>query len=384
MKLTQTGLPAQVREVDRAAADLGHRRAPGPAHRHGTGRPTPEPEAPRSPSATPPEPDAVGDGDAATGDGEGIAIETDGTGAGVGRSTGLGGEGEDPPEHQQRDGDAGQQAGEDRQAWPHDRAEGTSTDGRKRARRCSRYASALMGDRFDFFRTRLLPALLTAGGVTLLAAGLLTYTVPVAAEPVASPSPATDGRGDRRRRHRAITLPPIGSPTPAPPTASPDPNRVATRVRIAALDIDLPVIKGPAGYPPCDVAMYLVDPASRRVGQPGQGRAIYLFAHARPGMFEPLLKTKAPDQRGSVVEVWTSDDQLFLYEIVEVRRGQTRPRGRDRPPIPRSCGSRPRRARRARPARPRSSRSRCPAAPPTRPTPTRRPSREPASANRGA
>ena len=40
-------------------------------------------------------------------------------------------------------------------------------------------------------------------------------------------------------------------------------------------------------------------------------------------MFEPLLKTKAPDIRGNVVEVWTSDDQLFLYEITEVRRGQT-------------------------------------------------------------
>ena len=80
----------------------------------------------------------------------------------------------------------------------------------------------------------------------------------------------------------------------------------------------MPVIKGPAGYPPCDVAMYI-----KELYQPGQDRAIYLFAHARPGMFEPLLKTRAPDQRGSVVEVWTSDDQLFLYEIVEVRRGQT-------------------------------------------------------------
>ena len=174
-----------------------------------------------------------------------------------------------------------------------------------------------MGDRFDFFRTRLLPALLTAGGVTLLAAGLLTYTVPVAAEPVASPSPRPTATATPTPSPR-VTLPPIGTPTPAPPTASPDPNRVATRVRIAALDIDMPVIKGPAGYPPCDVAMYI-----KELYQPGQDRAIYIFAHARPGMFEPLLKTRAPEQRGSVVEVWTSDDQLFLYEIVEVRRGQT-------------------------------------------------------------
>lgn len=174
-----------------------------------------------------------------------------------------------------------------------------------------------MAERFDFFRTRLLPALLTAGGVTLLAAGLLTYTVPVAAEPVSSPSPRPSAAATPTPSPR-VTLPPIGSPTPTPPAPSPDPDRVATRIRIAALDIDLPIIKGPAGYPKCDVAMYL-----KELAQPGQGRATYLFAHARPGMFEPLLKTKAAKQRGSVVEVWTSDDQLFLYEIVEVRRGQT-------------------------------------------------------------
>ena len=172
-----------------------------------------------------------------------------------------------------------------------------------------------MADRFGYFRRRLLPAVLTAGGVTLLAAGLLTYTVPVAAEPVhtSSPRPTAVAVSPSPR----VTLPPIGTPTPAPPSPSPDPDRVATRVRIASLDIDMPVIKGPAGYPPCDVAMYI-----KELSQPGQGRAIYLFAHARPGMFEPLLKTKARDQRGSVVEVWTSDDQLFLYEIFEVRRDQ--------------------------------------------------------------
>jgi hypothetical protein len=177
-----------------------------------------------------------------------------------------------------------------------------------------------MGDRFDLFRTRLLPAMLTAGGVTLLAAGLLTYTVPVAAEPVHTPSPRPTAVAVTPSPR--ITLPPIGSATPEP-TPSPDPNRVATRVRIASLDIDLAVIKGPPGYPPCDVAMYLVDPAKPpRLGQPGQGRATYIFAHARPGMFEPLLKTKAGKLRERLVEVWTSDDQLFLYEIVSVRRNQ--------------------------------------------------------------
>jgi hypothetical protein len=175
----------------------------------------------------------------------------------------------------------------------------------------------------DFIRARLLPALLTAGGVTLLAAGLLTYTVPVAAEPIETPTPAPTAAAVATPSP-LITLPPLGSATPAPPTPSPDPDRVATRVRIQGLDIDLAIVKGPAGYPWCDVAMYLTDTqVPSRLGQPGQGRATYLFAHARPGMFEPLLKTKAAGLRGNVVEVWTSDDQLFLYEITEVRRGQT-------------------------------------------------------------
>ena len=175
---------------------------------------------------------------------------------------------------------------------------------------------------FEFVRARLLPALLTAGGVTLLAAGLLTYTVPVAAEPIETPSP-TPTAVAVATPSPLITLPPIVSATPSP-TPSADPNRVATRVRIKGLDIDLAVIKGPRGYPKCDVAMYLVDPAEPpRIGQPGQGRATYLFAHARPGMFEPLLITKAAKMRGEVVEVWTSDDMLFRYEIVATRRGQT-------------------------------------------------------------
>jgi hypothetical protein len=66
------------------------------------------------------------------------------------------------------------------------------------------------------------------------------------------------------------------------------------------------------------VAQYI-----RQLSQPGNGGATYLYAHARPGMFEPLLRTKAPDQLGLIAEVWTNDDLKFLYEIIEVRRHQT-------------------------------------------------------------
>jgi hypothetical protein len=172
----------------------------------------------------------------------------------------------------------------------------------------------------DAVRSRILPALLTAVGVTLLAAGLLSYTEPVDAGPGATPSatPIAIVPTPVPTPSPLITLPPIASATPATPTASALPEGVATRIRIAALDIDMPVIEGPPGYPPCDVAMYL-----KELAQPGQGKATYIYGHAREGMFLPLLETRGPDQRGLVVEVWTSDDLRYLYEIVEVRRDQT-------------------------------------------------------------
>jgi hypothetical protein len=176
-----------------------------------------------------------------------------------------------------------------------------------------------MSDPVDAVRTRVLPALLTAFGVTLLAAGLLSYTTPVEAGPAATPSPSIAlVPTTAPTPSPLITLPPIASAPPSTPAASATPEGVATRVRIAAMDIDLPVIQGPPGYPPCDVAMYL-----KELGQPGQGRASYIYAHARTGMFLPLLETKGGDQKGLVVEVWTSDELRYLYEIVEVRRNQT-------------------------------------------------------------
>ena len=173
-----------------------------------------------------------------------------------------------------------------------------------------------MSDLTERVRTRIFPALLTAAGVTMLAAGLLTYTTPVAAEPAATATP-TPPATPIPTASPLLTLPPLGSGPPPSATPTADPDRVATRVRIAALDIDLPVIRGPDGYPVCDVAMYL-----KELRQPGQGAATYLYAHARDGMFLPLLETRERDQLGMVVEVWTSDDYRFLYEIVDVRRDQ--------------------------------------------------------------
>jgi len=182
---------------------------------------------------------------------------------------------------------------------------------------------AHLADLADRIRLRVLPALLTALGVAGLAGGLLSLTSPVVAEPLPSPTPTALASVAPTSSPR-ITFPPL--PTAAPPSTSPTPpaDREATRVRIAALDIDLPIVK-PAGgadaYPWCDVAMYI-----QELGQPGQGRAIYLYAHARTGMFLSILDASlvqnGKSMLGMVVEVWSSDDQRFLYEITEVRRHQ--------------------------------------------------------------
>lgn len=171
---------------------------------------------------------------------------------------------------------------------------------------------------FAWLRGRLLPALITAAGVALIAAGLFSYqdapeavalaptpTAVPAATPVPSPLPLP-------------TLPPA---TSAAPSASPPADRVATRVVIPALRIDLPVVRPPDDpnhFPYCDVAEFLPE-----LHQPGEPGTTYLYAHARVGMFLPILETPDAAMRGMLVQVYTSDDRLFLYEVTQVLRHQT-------------------------------------------------------------
>lgn len=172
-------------------------------------------------------------------------------------------------------------------------------------------------------RQRVLPAVLTAAGVTLLAAGLLQYGTPVAAQPgpTASPVPSLP---DDPSGYVPPSLPPIGASQPPAPSASLDPNRVATRVVVPAIGIDLPVIVQPnPTYPSCNVAMYYQDP---RLGQPGSGRSIYLYAHARVGMFYPLYERVTLGRHGGQqsliglrVDVYTSDDQVWHYQVTSIR-----------------------------------------------------------------
>ena len=156
------------------------------------------------------------------------------------------------------------------------------------------------------------------------------------------------GSDDRRRRRRAVAdlgraaavdgpvavargAQRVGRPRRRPrprPPSRPSPARrgTPTRVVVPALKIDLPIVGGPNGYPFCNVAMYIdgLGKPLMDLGRPGRGIATYLFAHARDGMFGPDLRardrrsTSPTKMLGMIVQVYTDDNKLYLYEIDKV------------------------------------------------------------------
>jgi len=170
-----------------------------------------------------------------------------------------------------------------------------------------------------WIRGRLLPALVTAAGVALLVAGLLTYQDPPEAVAVA-PSPAPSASATEPPLPSLLPIPTLTPPSSPAPSSGPIAARLASRVVVPALRIDLPVVKPPNDpdhYPYCDVAEYLP-----QLSQPGLPGTTYLYAHARKGMFLPLLETADRTMLGMLVEVYTSDNLVFLYEITRVLRNQ--------------------------------------------------------------
>jgi sortase (surface protein transpeptidase) len=97
---------------------------------------------------------------------------------------------------------------------------------------------------------------------------------------------------------------------------------VATRIAIPGLGIDLPVIRPGPGYPPCNVAMYI-----QELSQPREAGVTLIYAHARKGMFLPLLERSRINNGasliGATVKVWTSYDLVSTYRITRVRRHVT-------------------------------------------------------------
>ena len=172
---------------------------------------------------------------------------------------------------------------------------------------------------FGSFRNRLLPAILTAVGVSLIAGGLLTYTGAV--EPSLQPDETETIVQTTPPPSLVLpTIPPPGTAEPSPSASIPA-DRVATRVVVPALKIDLPIVEGPPNHVLCNVAMYAEAPG---LVQPGEAGSTYLYGHARKGMFLPLLdaskKNNGKAMLNMIVEVYTSDNMRLTYAISEVRR----------------------------------------------------------------
>ena len=217
-------------------------------------------------------------------------------------------------------------------------------------------------------RSRILPALLTALGVMLLAVGLLTYTLPVSADP-----PAATPEPERGRRHRRAADHPAAARLGRPerePVRGPEPGLHAGPDRGAR--------HRPAGGA---AARRRVLPAVQRRDVDRRARA------ARPGPRDlPLRPRPAGDVPAAPQPVEDPERQEAARDgrrglderrpAVPVRdhrgpappdRASTTPRR----PTTSSSGCRPRRARRAPSASSRSSPSRCR----RRPRTTRRPTR---------
>jgi hypothetical protein len=206
---------------------------------------------------------------------------------------------------------------------------------------------------------RLVPALLLAGGATLLAAGLLSLAPSPSLGDAPTPS-ATGSAGNPAltpglepsaldptplptavpsfEPYLPVASPPTQTGRPSAPSAEPSPPAAtpsasaeiyATRVVIPSLRIDLAVVPGDLdvrgnrnSYPLCDVAQYMVE-----LVQPGQEGPAYIYAHAQRGMFLPMLRASTrndgQEMIGALVEVYTSDSSLHLYEIYRVKRHAT-------------------------------------------------------------
>ncbi|MGC8634675.1 MAG: sortase domain-bontaining protein [Candidatus Limnocylindrales bacterium] len=177
-------------------------------------------------------------------------------------------------------------------------------------------------------------SLLAGFGVMLLAFGLFAYLQPLGATAGPATSAATPPA------FTALPAPPSASPrtvapastapaSPSAPSSAPasSSGAVATRVVIPALRIDLPVVNGateqpgPNGqpFPYCNVAAYL-----DAFSQPGRPGTTYLYAHARVGMFLPLLTASQIDNGAGMVGysvlVYTSDSKVYWYSIAVVKR----------------------------------------------------------------
>lgn len=137
-----------------------------------------------------------------------------------------------------------------------------------------------------------------------------------------SPSPSLSlETGPSSKPGSTAAASPVTESTPIPAPTS-DTGGVVTRIVIGAFRIDLPVVTlPPNGVHYCNVAMWWPYP---RFVQPGNPGSVYLLAHARAGMFLPLLEASLVNGGrsllGTKVQLYTSADWVFTYAVSQVRR----------------------------------------------------------------
>lgn len=136
--------------------------------------------------------------------------------------------------------------------------------------------------------------------------------------PAADPSSAGSSPTAATQSAPAPTERETVSPSAVPPSAgssvpssAPSPGTsVASRIRIPRLAIDLPIIEGDGIDAPLDSAAHYPGTA-----WPGGGSNIYIYAHARRGLFIGLWDARQGDE----VLLDTVDGRTVTYVVDEIR-----------------------------------------------------------------
>lgn len=182
-------------------------------------------------------------------------------------------------------------------------------------------------------RPHLLAAFLA---LALAACGSSAAPGDAAATPAASP--VTLATGTSRPSPAAVAPPqpdasagPLAAPSlTAEPTSGPIVSDLPTRIVIRDIGVDLPIVSGdltapgnPPEYPLCDVAQYMTT-----YRHPGRiATTTWIYAHARQGMFLPLLRGSESDEGrsliGLAVEIYSDANVRYTYRIEKVLRHAT-------------------------------------------------------------
>lgn len=159
------------------------------------------------------------------------------------------------------------------------------------------------------------PAIVGALIVAVLA--VLAVVLLSGRSPAADPSPAGSSPTAATQSAPAPTERATASPSVQPsagsivPSSAPSPGTsVASRIRIPRLAIDLPIIEGDGIDAPLDSAAHYPGTA-----WPGGGSNIYIYAHARRGLFIGLWDVRQGDE----VLLDTVDGRTVTYVVEEIR-----------------------------------------------------------------